>query len=387
MPTKILVVDDEPDLELLFRQRFRKQIREKRFEFAFAHNGEEALKLLGVNADVELVLSDINMPVMDGLTLLGRLDSVAPGLKTVIVSAYGDLTNIRTAMNRGAFDFITKPIDFGDVEVTIDKTLKHVAAIKAAAKDREALTNLQRDLKTAATIQESILPRDFPLFPHRPDVDIYARMIPARDIGGDFYDFFELDAYRIAIVIGDVSGKGIPAALFMAVARTLVRAVASETPSAGACMTRVNDLLARENTSAMFVTLFIGILDTRTGELQYANGGHNPPYILSPDGGIEPVPETGDMLVGAIDGNSYKTQVRPIPPGSSLFLYTDGVSEAMDPSDNLFGVPRLESFLTSLDGGDAKLIVDRVASDVRAFADGAAQSDDITVAVVRRVRR
>src|SRR5262249_23179571 len=155
-PHQILVVDDEPDLELLVRQRFRRQIREKEFEFLFSRNGEEALEVLAARPSVDLVLSDINMPVMDGLTLLGKLGSVSQTLRAVVVSAYGDMSNIRTAMNRGAIDFLIKPIDFEDLEITIRKTLDHVAQLKHAQQTQERLSALKQELGVAARIQQSI---------------------------------------------------------------------------------------------------------------------------------------------------------------------------------------------------------------------------------------
>ena len=129
--TKILVADDETDLEALIRQKFRRQIRESRYEFVFAINGKDALRKLEEHPDVELILSDINMPEMDGLTLLAKLNEVSPLTKTVIVSAYGDMENIRTAMNRGAFDFVTKPVNFEDLELTMEKTIRHVTQLKS----------------------------------------------------------------------------------------------------------------------------------------------------------------------------------------------------------------------------------------------------------------
>src|SRR5262245_43186920 len=146
MAVKILVVDDEPDLELLVRQKFRKQIRAEEYEFAFARNGVEALQKLGAEPDIELVLTDINMPEMDGLALLTKIGELALLVKSVIVSAYGDMPNIRTAMNRGAADFLTKPIDFSDLEITINKTVQQVQDLRQAAQDHDALLALQREL-------------------------------------------------------------------------------------------------------------------------------------------------------------------------------------------------------------------------------------------------
>src|SRR5579862_5570206 len=168
MPYQILVVDDEPDMESLVRQKLRQQIRNKEFEFFFSRNGEEALQMLASQPGVDLVLTDINMPVMDGLTLLGRLNaSPDTASKTVIVSAYGDMANIRTAMNRGAIDFLIKPIDFTDFEITIRKGLAHTARVKRALQTQNDLIALQREMNVAARIQQSILPRIFPPFPER----------------------------------------------------------------------------------------------------------------------------------------------------------------------------------------------------------------------------
>jgi len=190
MSHKILVVDDEPDLELLIKQKFRKEIKDESFQFVFAHNGVQALQRLEEHEDVSVILSDINMPEMDGLTLLQKLNELNnPLLKSVIVSAYGDMENIRTAMNRGAFDFLTKPIDFNDLDLTVRKTMQHLEVIKSALKSRDELVAVQRDLTTAARIQQSLLPNVFPPFPKRSEFEIHAEMIPAKNVGGDFYDF------------------------------------------------------------------------------------------------------------------------------------------------------------------------------------------------------
>lgn len=209
MPHKILVVDDEPDLELLIKQKFRKEIKDDSFQFVFAHNGVQALESLEEHEDISVVLSDINMPEMDGLTLLQKLHEMNnPLLKSVIVSAYGDMENIRTAMNRGAFDFLTKPIDFNDLDLTVRKTMQHLEVIKSALQSRDELVAVQRDLTTAARIQQSLLPNVFPPFPERNEFEIHAEMITAKNVGGDFYDFYFLDDDRLAFAIGDVSGKG-----------------------------------------------------------------------------------------------------------------------------------------------------------------------------------
>ncbi|MXY60111.1 MAG: response regulator, partial [Chloroflexi bacterium] len=159
---RILVVDDEPDVEPLMLQRMRRHIRSGRYSFVFAQNGIEALDVLNNDPEIDMVVSDINMPKMDGLTLLSQISELNPDLRAVIVSAYGDMKNIRTAMNRGAFDFVTKPLDFDDLQVTIERTLENMKAWKEALSSRDKLVSLQRELDVASQMQQSILPTQFP---------------------------------------------------------------------------------------------------------------------------------------------------------------------------------------------------------------------------------
>ncbi|HKY69263.1 MAG TPA: response regulator, partial [Gammaproteobacteria bacterium] len=182
---KIMFVDDEEDLELLMRQRFRRQLRAKEFEFYFARSGIEALKLLEKEPDIRLVVSDINMPEMDGLTLLKNINQQFPDVIAIIVSAYGDMSNIRAAMNLGAFDFVTKPINFDDLNLTINKTFSHIQYLINSEKTRSQLDTLLYELNVAASIQQSILPKKFI---KNDFIELYANMTAAKEIGGDFYD-------------------------------------------------------------------------------------------------------------------------------------------------------------------------------------------------------
>jgi len=379
MKAKIMVVDDEVDLEPLIRQKFRRQIRDGVYDFVFAHNGLEALSKLIEQPQIRLILSDINMPEMDGLTLLTKLKELkSPWLKTVIVSAYGDMENIRTAMNRGAFDFLTKPISFDDLEITINKTLDEINSIWLSQQEHDQLISIQQDLQTAHEIQQAILPKVFPPFPERTEFSIYASMTAAKEVGGDFFDFFMIDNKRLGFVIGDVSGKGVTAAIFMAVSRTLIRATGLKGISTVECMNYVNKLLCNESVSCMFVTVFYGILDTTNGEIEYVNAGHNPPYILS-NQQVSKVPMTDGIILGCLEDSVYRSNKLRLNPGDLLYLYTDGVTEAFNLEDQQYGEARLENFLVAHEGQSVEKVVRESVLDVVTFAAGAPQSDDVTL--------
>lgn len=379
MSAKILVVDDEPDLEQLVRQKFRQQIRDKKFEFSFAQNGVEALQRLQNDTGIDLVLTDINMPEMDGLTLLTKMKELQnPLLRSVIVSAYGDMENIRTAMNRGAYDFVLKPIDLGDLEITINKALDDLFKLKEAIQSRDQLLALQHELDIARTIQLSLLPKKFPAFPDRKEFDIYAEMAPAKEVGGDFYDFFLIDQDHLGFAIGDVSGKGVPAALFMAVCKTVLKTTALKGLPPEECLQQVNHILHLESVASMFVTVFYGILDLSNGEVAYCNGGHLPPYKINKDGTVSAIETTGNLALGVLANSPYKTKTIHLNFGDGLFLYTDGITEAMDANSLEYGEERLLNSLRQA-MENAKDVTQTVISAVKSFSAGLAQSDDMTV--------
>jgi sigma-B regulation protein RsbU (phosphoserine phosphatase) len=384
---KILSVDDEAPLELLMKQYFRRKIRNGEYEFFFAHNGLEALSILYNNPDIEIVLSDINMPEMDGLTLLAKVNEMRnPALRVIMVSAYGDMKNIREAMNNGAFDFATKPIDMDDLSLTIEKAIAQINYVHESMKEHAQLESLKNDLTTARDIQQYILPRVFPPFPEYTDkVDIYASMEAAKDIGGDFYDFFRIDDDHIALVIADVCGKGIPAALFMAVSRTIIRSKGMQGCSAETCMTESNHLLAAYSIDNMFVTVFYAIYNVKTGFISYSNAGHNPPLLLRQDGSVSELPVMENTIVGVIDNIEYQKDTLQLEQGDTLFMFTDGVTEATDAAYNEFGVERLGDILSQHSHSNCQQIVEAVKKGVKDFVGETEQSDDITMLVVKRL--
>ena len=388
MPVKILSVDDETDLELLLTQYFRREIRKGEYEFHFAHNGLEALAMLLKHKDFDIILSDINMPEMDGLTLLTKINEMRnPALKCIMVSAYGDMGNIRQAMNNGAFDFATKPIDLDDLSLTIKKAIEHIKYIKNMQKDSAQLESLKGDLAIASEIQQAILPRIFPPFPENAQqLDIAASMHAAKDVGGDFYDFFRIDDDHIGFSIADVSGKGIPAAIFMAVSRTLIRATGIRGGNPSDCITYSNKLLATESVDCMFVTVFYGIYTISTGEICYCNAGHNPPIVLKADGTAMELPMPQDPLVGALEDMTYHDVNMKLEPGETLVMFTDGVNEAMNKDFQEFGDDRLIASLQKCSGQNCQQIIDSVKADVASFVGEMEQSDDITLFALKRLK-
>ena len=386
MAVKILSVDDELDLEVLLTQYFRRQIRKGEYEFAFAHNGLEALQKLLETPDFDIILSDINMPEMDGLTLLAKVNELKnPAMKCIMVSAYGDMDNIRSAMNKGAFDFATKPIDLDDLSRTIEKAIEQVRYIRESQQEHNQLESIKNDLAIAGEIQQTILPRSFPPFPELTEVvDIYASMTPAKDVGGDFYDFFQIDDERIGLVIADVSGKGVPASLFMAVSRTLLRATALRGVSSAECLTYANKLLCKESLDSMFVTVFYGIYHYKTGMMDYTNAGHNPPYLLRGGRTVECLPVASNFVVGVFDDIEFESNTLTFGIGDTLLLYTDGVTEAFNDKREQFSESNLQDILASMhESSSAKEVVTSVLQSVKTFSGDYPQSDDITSALIK----
>ena len=255
------------------------------------------------------------------------------------------------------------------------RVIERTEELRRTVAEKERISS---ELRIASEIQKSILPRTFPPFPDREDFEIYAETIPAREMGGDFYDFFLIDADHLGFVIADVSDKGMPAAIFMAVSRTLIKATALTGLAPGECLRHVNSLLCPDNDSAMFVTVFYGILDTKTGEVEYSNAGHNLPYLLRISGEIEMVRGTGGMALGVMEGITFETKRVVLRSSDALFLYTDGITEALDPEGHLFSDERLRTFLREVTGLPPTNILRRAVAEVRAFSAGAPQSDDIS---------
>lgn len=269
--------------------------------------------------------------------------------------------------------------------------LRAIATHLALALQRAELVNsfvqtqkMQQYLKLAHEIQMGLVPKDF-TFPDMPGIDICAVLDPALDVGGDLYDFFPLDEHRLCFIIGDVSDKGIPAALFMAITRTAFKISAmANPPTVATTLAAVNRFLCDGNESQMFVTAFCGILDLRTGKVEYSDGGHEPPFVIRHGERVELVDKVGGMALGFMDGIPFSTGYVQLNPGDSLVLYTDGVNEALDLESRMFHVDGITKTLNRfVDGAPASAIVSALAADVAEFVGTAPQSDDITILVMK----
>lgn len=263
------------------------------------------------------------------------------------------------------------------LETTVAERTRELAEKNAALEKAQA--QLKAELEVARALQIAILPSTFPT---QPGCDGAARMIPATTMGGDFYDFIELPGGQVGLVMADVSGKGVPAAFFMAVARTNLRDLAPRHIDPGACLEATNEVLCAQNPLDLFVTVFYCMLDPKTGVLRYANGGHNPPYVRRADGAVEALSQPGGLVLGAMPGAKFPTHTVQLLHGDRLVLYTDGVTEAFNVADEAYGATRLLDEVRVHGGGTSAALIERICQSVTNFAGAAPQSDDITLTVL-----
>jgi len=263
-----------------------------------------------------------------------------------------------------------------------EKLLRYIIIIQDITEtvllERAEKERMQSELMIAAKIQSSMLPNEFPPFPDRTGFDIYALMDPAKEVGGDFYDFFFVDENRLAVVIADVSGKGIPAALFMVKAKTILKNTAQQGKPLTEVMETVNNILCEGNDECMFVTIFLGVLDITSGRFIYVNGGHDVP-LLKHDSSFEWLPLTPALMPGFMPDTKYKQEEINLQKGDVLFLYTDGITEAENLGNELLSENRLKSIINECEFGSSKDLLDFVRAKVDEFAKGAEQFDDITM--------
>jgi sigma-B regulation protein RsbU (phosphoserine phosphatase) len=255
---------------------------------------------------------------------------------------------------------------------------KYIADLTSVTAEKE---RIGAELNVATQIQRDMLPSIFPAFPDRQDFDIYATMDPAKEVGGDFYDFFMVDDSHLAVVMADVSGKGVPAALFMVIAKTIIKNQALTGDPVEMVFDRANDQLCENNGEGLFVTAFMGVLDLQSGEFVYTNAGHNPPLLRRSGETYEYLKLDPGFVLAGLEGMQYECSRLTLRKGDTLFFYTDGVTEALNPEQELFGEERLRSALNADAGRERSVteLLPYLRSVLDDYARGAEQADDITM--------
>lgn len=354
----------------------------------------ELVAMIEADYSIADVLADINFYTLVtlGIVLTTIIILLIPMLKivnsffvhpieklTLVMSAYdADKRTEKPELIKTNDEIECLSEAFANMTEDINLYIDNIQQITA---DKERIA---AELNVATTIQTSMLPCIFPAFPEREEFDIYATMQPAKEVGGDFYDFFLINETHLGIVIADVSGKGVPAALFMVIAKTLIKNHAQSGKSPEEVFDTVNAQLCENNEAGMFVTAFMGVLNLETGELVFANAGHNPPLIKKKDGKYEWLKTKPGFVLAGLEGVKYMRREITIESGDTLFLYTDGVTEALNPEKQLYSDERLNITLNEIDGNaELKDILRTVKKDIDSFANGENQADDITMLVMK----
>jgi sigma-B regulation protein RsbU (phosphoserine phosphatase) len=380
-----LVVDDNDD------NRFTLSMRLEALGYdniVIAENGREALEKMR-GGPIDLVLLDIMMPEMNGYQVLEHVKA-SPELRdlpVIMISALDEIDSVVKCIELGAEDYLTKPFNPTLLRARVGASLekKRLRDEVRASRDR-----LQRELDTARALQLGMLPRVFPAWSSEQPVEVYALMEPAREVGGDLYDCFYASPDLFCFLVGDVSGKGAPAALFMARTRSLVRMAVEysrhdggEPISPAAIAEAVNRELCRNNPDRMFVTLLLGLFDIRSGALAYINAAHPPPSLLRGTGDIEKFDGKPGRPLGVRSDTAYECRAAALRPGDAIVVHTDGVTEAMNIDEEFYTTERLNADLVALRNETPEAIVRAVKDRVDAFTGSAPKADDVTLLSLR----
>jgi serine phosphatase RsbU (regulator of sigma subunit) len=351
---------------------------------------------LGAGLVVKIDADEAYAPIRH-LTLLAAILAVTTVALVVVAarslarSISGPVVTLTDATSRIAEGDLTRRVEvsatneIGQLARSFNRMTEQLAGlIEELTQTTAAKERIESELRVAHDIQMGILPKIFPPFPHRPEFDLHAMLEPARAVGGDFYDFLLFDDEELYVIIGDVAGKGVPASLFMAVTLTLFRSSVRRGMPPGELLTKLNRDLCVDNTSSLFVTVFCARLEVRTGTLVFANAGHNPPYHVTASGARSPLRVRGGTVLGLLEQASFEESVMSLAPGDTLVLFTDGITEATNPENELYGEDRLAASLeTHRKLTRAESVVNAIAGDVRRFVGNAPQSDDQAMLVVR----
>lgn len=370
---RVLLVDDtKANLDILVEGL------KSDHKLSLALNGEMALQI-AAKTPPDLVLLDIVMPGLDGYEVCRRMRRMPETAEVPIMflSSLEEVQNKTRGFEAGANDYLTKPFEMLEVKARVRSLLK-AKAYADAVKEKIAY-----DLRIAREIQQGILPADVAAAAESTGLEVHALLHPAQEVGGDLYEVLKRPDGKLVVVMGDVSGKGIPAALFMAVTTTLVRAVTADTHRPEEILRRVSDGLVSHNPRNMFVTILCAIYDPASGQLAYASAGH-PPAALVRAGKASFLPTEPDVAAGILPGMTAPSQTAQLEPGDLVVFYTDGVTEAFDAAGNLYGETKLLAELSGLSGKSAAETTAALLKSIRAHAGTHPQSDDIAILALRR---
>lgn len=346
---------------------------------------------LGVIFPESELYADLNnlslLIIFIGIVGLGFIVFSVTGVSRKLVKPLKTFAGAAREIGSGNFDAELPHIESKDEVGELNRSFhkmqfelnNYIENLKRTTAEKE---KMQSELRIAHKIQMDMVPKIFPPFPERDDVDLFAILDPAKEVGGDLYDFFFIDDEKIVVLVGDVAGKGVPASLFMAVTRTLIRSKVEKGISTAKVVDQINRDLMQDNDSQLFVTLLLCIIDLKEKTLEYTSGGHNPAYIVSNEGKITALKDRHGMALGLFDVKPYTSSTYQMKKGDKFILYTDGVNEAMDVSGNIYDYERLENMLEKISGLTAKESTELIVKDIKKFAENAEQSDDITLMVV-----
>jgi phosphoserine phosphatase RsbU/P len=384
-PPALLVVDDNEDNRYTLMRRLT---REGYTNLTAVADGREALDLLRSKL-FDLILLDIMMPGVNGYEVLEHMkaDPTLREIPVIMVSALSELDSVIRCIKLGAEDYLPKPFNSTLLRARVGASLEKKLLRDAV---RASLARLEQEMDAARKLQIGMLPLVFPACTPEQPVEIHALMEPAREVGGDLYDFFYASEHLLCFLVGDVSGKGAAAAMFMARTRSLVRMAAQLWRKTSAdqitplrIIEPVNHELCQNNRDRMFVTLFFGILDTKSGVLTYVNAGHLAPWVLHACGSIGAVSNKPAMPLAVRAGAAYEEQTATLLPDDTLFVFSDGVIEAMNAADQFYGNERLQADLCVARELTPKEIVYAIKAKVDDFTGEALQSDDVTMLALR----
>jgi sigma-B regulation protein RsbU (phosphoserine phosphatase) len=376
---RFLIVDAEPETH----ESFQALSTAVEGELVSTFSNDEAIALLEAGERFDIALVNIDKGNGPNLNLFKTLTRRDVRVARIGLTRDGEIEKIRDAIHDGAVDILTKPISIEDATATLDRVMKTINTRRKNWDERAEYSALQREIQIAAEMQQRILPKHYPDIP---GLEVYGSMSPAKIMGGDLFDVFELGPEKVGFFIGDVSGKSVPAAFYMAVARTLLRSVSDNVESPSECLEKVDALLSAHEIPGTFVTAFLGVLDTRTFECVYANAGHPLPIIVSDDGAISEIQDGRGTVLGIGAGLDYEQGALILQPDDTLLSYTDGVTEAMDIKNDPYGEERLESLLRDITDAKPSALCQRITEDVERHSAGREQHDDLTVLAVKRLK-